>query len=300
MNYTIPPKKMVIINILDILKRYTDENHKLSQKQIADILKNEYNTVVERKTIKRNIMNLIEFGYEIEYTETVRYIKNKEGIKEENSIYSDFYLAREFTDSELRLLIDSLLFNRYLPARQCKEMIKKIENLSNEHFKSRVKHIQNLPDNMPRNNQVFFTLEVLDEAISKGRKVEFTYNEYGTDKKLHPRKSEPYVINPYQMVAVNDKYYLISPLEGFYFESVDNRTFLYTETQVLEIKKRLYELEEILSDKDFVRTSKSQLVNINKIKLLKPELNRSITAVIKILPRKSCRFSLAIYLYGKI
>lgn len=76
----------------------------------------------------------------------------------------------------------------------------------------------------------------------------------------------------------NDKHYLVSPLEVFYFESVDNRTFLYTETQVLEIKKRLYELEEILSDKDFVRTSKSQLVNINKIKLLKPELNRSITA----------------------
>lgn len=39
MNYTIPPKKMIIINILDILKRYTDENHRLSQKQIADILK---------------------------------------------------------------------------------------------------------------------------------------------------------------------------------------------------------------------------------------------------------------------
>ena len=75
----------------------------------------------------------------------------------------------------------------------------------------------------------------------------------------------------------NDKHYLLSPLEVFYFESVDNRTFLYTETQVLEIKKRLYELEEILSGKDFVRTSKSQLVNINKIKLLKPELNRSIT-----------------------
>lgn len=71
---------------------------------------------------------------------------------------------------------------------------------------------------------------------------------------------------------------MISPLEVLYFESVDNRTFLYTETQVLEIKKRLYELEEILSDKDFVRISKSQLVNINKIKLLKPELNRSITA----------------------
>lgn len=127
MNYTIPPKKMIIINILDILKRYTDENHKLSQKQIAEILKNEYNTTVERKTIKRNIMNLIDFGYEIEYTETVRYVKSKEGVKKESSILSDFYLKREFTDSELRLLIDSLLFNRYLPARQCKDMIAKIE-----------------------------------------------------------------------------------------------------------------------------------------------------------------------------
>lgn len=77
MNYTIPPKKMIIINILDILKRYTDENHRLSQKQIADILKKEYNVKVERKTIKRNIMNLIDFGYEIEYTETVRFIKIK-------------------------------------------------------------------------------------------------------------------------------------------------------------------------------------------------------------------------------
>ena len=61
---------------MDILKRYTDENHRLSQKQIADILKKEYNVKVERKTIKRNIMNLIDFGYEIEYTETVRFIKN--------------------------------------------------------------------------------------------------------------------------------------------------------------------------------------------------------------------------------
>ena len=126
MNYTIPPKKMIIINILDILKRYTDEEHRLSQKQIADILENEYNAKVERKTIKRNIMTLIDFGYEIEYTETVRYIKRKDGVMEESSVYSDFYLARDFSDSELRLLIDSLLFNCYLPKSQCKEMIQKM------------------------------------------------------------------------------------------------------------------------------------------------------------------------------
>lgn len=36
--YTKQPKKMIIINILDILKRYTDENHRLSQREIMDIL----------------------------------------------------------------------------------------------------------------------------------------------------------------------------------------------------------------------------------------------------------------------
>lgn len=64
--------------------------------------------------------------------------------------------------------------------------------------------------------------------------------------------------------------------EVLYFESVDNHTFLYTQEDVMEIKQRLYELEEILSDKDFVRISKSLIVNINKIRSLKPELNRTI------------------------
>ena len=43
------PKKLIIMNILDILKRYTDENHRLSQKEIQDILEREYDMTVERK-----------------------------------------------------------------------------------------------------------------------------------------------------------------------------------------------------------------------------------------------------------
>ena len=49
-------KKMLIMNILDILKRYTDENHRLSQKEIMDILEREYEMKVERKAIKRNLL----------------------------------------------------------------------------------------------------------------------------------------------------------------------------------------------------------------------------------------------------
>ena len=76
----------------------------------------------------------------------------------------------------------------------------------------------------------------------------------------------------------DNELYFINSSDVLYFESVDNRTFLYTTDDVMEINQRLYELENILSDKDFARISKSQIVNINKIQALKPELNRTILA----------------------
>ena len=58
--------------------------------------------VVDRKSIKRNITNLIDYGYDINYTETKRMYKNKKGDDEESYILSDFYISREFSNSELR------------------------------------------------------------------------------------------------------------------------------------------------------------------------------------------------------
>lgn len=123
-------------------------------------------------------------------------------------------LKRISPDAELRLLIDSLLFSKHIPYSQCKELIEKLEGLSNRYFKSSVKHIQTMPDNEPQNKQLFYTIEVLDMAITKGRQVSFYYNEYHTDKKMYPRKNSAgknrrYIINPYQIAAVNGRYYLI-------------------------------------------------------------------------------------------
>lgn len=208
-------KKNTIINILDILKRYTDEDHRLSQKEIAEILKNEYNMSIDRKSVKRNLSNLLEFGYPIEYSESIRMVPNKKtGELEESYILSDFYLERDFSDAELRLLIDSLLFSKHIPYSQCKELIEKLEGLSNKYFESKVKHICTLPQNKPANKQLFYTIDILDEAISKEQQVSFHYGEYGTDKKLHTRedsngKPREYIINPYQIVATNGRYYLV-------------------------------------------------------------------------------------------
>ena len=212
--YTKQPKKLLIMNILDILRRYSDADHRLSQKDIVDILQTEYEMVADRKAIKRNLMNLIDFGYNLEFSESVR--RNKNG--EEEVIYTDWYLERDFSDAELRLLIDSLLFSKHIPYSQCKELIEKIEGLSNRYFKSKVRHVRNLPVDQPQNAELFYTIEILDEAIEKNRQVVFHYGDYGTDKNLHLRerkdgKPREYLVNPYQMVATNGRYYLIANVE---------------------------------------------------------------------------------------
>lgn len=174
----------------------------------------------ERKAIRRNLLNLIDFGYEIEYSESVRMVPNpRTGELEESYVLSDFYLVRDFTDGELRLLIDSLLFSRHIPYSQCKELVEKLEGLSNIYFRSRVRHIARMPEDQTDNKQLFLNLDLLDEAISRRRKVSFQYLAYGTDKKMHSKHrsdgSDRYLVSPYQMAAKEGKYYLICNFDKY-------------------------------------------------------------------------------------
>lgn len=117
--YTKQPKKLIIMNILDILKKYTDENHRLSQKEIRDLLEREYDMKVARKAVKRNLMDLIEFGYYINYSESVRMIKDKNGEEQETVILTDFHIKRDFTNnsdidwSKSFSEIDRQLYSKY-------------------------------------------------------------------------------------------------------------------------------------------------------------------------------------------
>ena len=208
--YMAQPKKLLIMNILEILQRYTDEDHRLSQREIGAILEREYSIRADRKTIKRNLADLIDAGYDLEYSESIR--KNRQG--EDEVLLTDWYLNRTFTDSELRLLIDGLLFSKHIPYSQCRELVQKLEGLSSQYFRSRTGYIRTLPNDQPNNRQLFYTIEILDEAIRKKVQVAFRYLEYRADKRLHLRRNQEgqvreYIINPYQMVAVNGRYYLI-------------------------------------------------------------------------------------------
>lgn len=79
----------------------------------------------------------------------------------------------------------------------------------------------------------------------------------------------------------NSKQYIFHADEIYYFESVDKQTFLYTESKVLKCPSRLYELEEKLLEQSFVRISKSTLVNLLKIKSIRPLINRNLCIELK-------------------
>ncbi len=77
------------------------------------------------------------------------------------------------------------------------------------------------------------------------------------------------------------KQYEIAVTDIYYIESVDNKTFLYTKAAVYETRQKLYELEELLKEKYFLRVSKPLLLNLMKIRSIQPALNGRFTAVLQ-------------------
>lgn len=85
-----------------------------------------------------------------------------------------------------------------------------------------------------------------------------------------------------QLTGVQEgKQYEIPVLDVCYIEAVDNKVFLYTQKQVFETKQKLYELEELLKEKYFLRVSKSLLLNLMKVKSIKPALNGRFLAILQ-------------------
>ena len=67
----------------------------------------------------------------------------------------------------------------------------------------------------------------------------------------------------------------------YYVETVDNSVFIYGQNKVYEAKQKLYELEGLLREKYFLRVSKSLVLNLMKIKAIKPALNGRYSAILQ-------------------
>jgi len=190
--YATGNKKMLNMLILEILQKYTDENHSLTQQEIIKLLRQNYGMECDRRSVKNNIDSLKEMGYDI------------------STEHGNRLLTREFDDAELRILIDSVLFSKSISTRQAKGLIDKIRGLASNYFNAKVTHVSNLPElHRTLNKQAMYSLDTINDAISEKKKISFIYNDVGTDFKLYPRREREYIVNPYQIVANNGRFYLI-------------------------------------------------------------------------------------------
>lgn len=64
----------------------------------------------------------------------------------------------------------------------------------------------------------------------------------------------------------------------YYFEGVDDKVYAYLKNSVYEVRNKLYELEELYSEQNFFRCSKSVILNLLKVQYVKPALNGRFTA----------------------
>ena len=184
-------KKLALLRILQILHKYSDLQHPLTQEKIAYYLDSEYGIVIERKAISRNISLLMDADVEIGHCRDGYYLE-----------------TREFEDTELKLLVDSVLCNQNITAKHSADLIEKLCKLSNKYFRSHVKNVYAVKDwNKSDNSALFFNIEMIDMAINEGKQVQYDYNKYGKDKKLH--KSSFQRATPYQLILHNQRYYLM-------------------------------------------------------------------------------------------
>lgn len=211
-------RKLYILYLLEILEKYTDADHLLTQKEMAEIMNRDYGVSCERKAITRNLGNLQDMGYDVVHVERKGY-----------------YLgSRKFEDSELRLLVDSVLASRHIPADKAKNLIEKLISQSNIYFRKQMRHIHNIErmDHGEENN-LFHTIEQLSRAIDEKKKVSFFYNKYSYDKKLHHTTKSKQIVNPYQIVVANGKYYLIGNVDK-YSNVTHFRVEKITEVEVID------------------------------------------------------------------
>lgn len=185
------PKKLALLRIWQILQRHSDYDHPMTQEEIIKYLENDYGIQMERKAVGKNIADLRDAGIDIGSCRAGSYID-----------------SREFEDSELKLLIDGVLQSKHITARHSKDLIEKLCGLSNKYFRSHVKNVYSVNDWSKTENQaLFYNIDIVDEAIASGKQVQYDYNKYGVDAKLH--RSSFQRMSPYQLILHNQRYYLM-------------------------------------------------------------------------------------------
>lgn len=187
--------KQRLLALMEILSLETDENHRLGAEELGQMLSNR-GIPSERKSIYRDIAVLQDAGWDI--------IAGKKGY---------FLASRDFELPELKLLADAVQSSRCITAKKSYELIGKLEKLTSRHTAGQLHRQLHLVGRAKaENEQIYYNVDALYEAISQNSEIVFRYLEYKPDGQRVFR-NKIYRASPYGLCWDSENYYLVAHTE---------------------------------------------------------------------------------------
>ena len=220
-----------VLYILNVLKKYSDEDHMLSAAEIQRKIKEIYDVVIDTRTIRRNI-NLLK--YKLEYDISTR---------EDNG--KGYYINRDpetdFEPGEIRAIIDNFCYANYIVPSIAKNIIKKCKNIQTVYENEKIKDYQiYAKDSKTENQEVIKNIEDISESIYKGNKIKFEYWKYDINNKLNKNIVSTPIVSPYAIIYNKQEFYIIAIKDGkqdFYSYRIDRMKNLKILDEKISIKK---------------------------------------------------------------
>lgn len=228
-----------ILYILNVLKKYSDEEHKLPISELKEKIKEEYGEDIDPRTIRRNI-NLLQqkFGYDIS-----TYNDNKIGYYITNDPETDF------EPGEIRAIIDTFSYSTFIEQRIAKTIIKKCKNLQNIYENEKIKNYRVYsPKGRTTNVEVIKNIEDISNSIINKNKVKFEYWKYCIvgDRIEKQIVSRP-IVSPYAILYDKQQFYMLGIKEGnkeFFHYRLDRIKNLKELQEQIKIKKSEKDIEQ--------------------------------------------------------
>ena len=227
-----------ILYILNVLKKYSNEDHMLSATEIRRKVKEIYDVEIDPRTIRRNI-NLLK--YKLDYDISTR---------EENG--KGYYINRDpetdFEPGEIRTIIDNFSYANYIVPSVAREIIKKCKNMQNIYENEKLKDYQIYSVNSKTENvEVIKNIEDISESIFQNKKIKFEYWKYAITNKLEKKIVSIPTVSPYAITYNKQEFYLIGIKEGetkFYNYRLDRMKNVQILNEDIKIKKKKSEIQD--------------------------------------------------------
>lgn len=200
-------KKSRPLYVAEYLKRKSDNNTWVSQKEILDHLYEEFDIMPDRKTIKRDIAML----------------RDEMGMDIEEEAYKGYRLiSREFELDDLKILAECVYAAKFISEERSKDLIDVLCDFCSENQAKRLKREIYLCDRIKTSeNKTLRTINTIREAMEpqrwpsefqRGRKITFRYMTHSiadVHKVIDKHEGKRYTVSPYQLVINDGNYYLI-------------------------------------------------------------------------------------------